>query len=206
VRASAAERLWGRVDKDGAVSAQRPDLGACWLWLGGVDTQGYGRLRWDGREIGTHRIVWMVLVGPIPEGLTLDHLCRVRHCVNPLHLEPVTLRVNQSRGQGASARSLRGETCPRGHTYGSDNVMPSVAAMGKRTCRACKLIREHLRYQKRRADPAIREDLRLRSRAYRARVAEAHILRKRYRRQPWAEAAAAGPETEAELRYAFGDR
>lgn len=79
--------LWSLVDKDGP--------GGCWLWTGSQDGKGYGK---TGRG-RIHRIVYEELVGPIPDGLQLDHLCRVRNCVNPAHLEPVTGRENVRRGR-----------------------------------------------------------------------------------------------------------
>lgn len=71
--------------------------GFCWLWLGGQTKQGYGQLYVSGRMYGAHRISYTVLVGEIPEGLHLDHLCRVPLCVNPDHLEPVTQGENNAR-------------------------------------------------------------------------------------------------------------
>lgn len=74
------------------------DETGCWLWTGPLDRQGYGRLkRFNGNTLA-HRAVYTLLVGPITYGLTLDHLCRVRHCVNPDHLEPVTHAENCRRG------------------------------------------------------------------------------------------------------------
>lgn len=84
----------------------------CWLWTGSLDPSGYGKTSAGPlRNISMHRLSYMAWSGePIPAGLELDHLCRVRHCVNPAHLEPVTKAVNQQRGSRATA-----ETCPQGH-------------------------------------------------------------------------------------------
>ena len=88
-------RFWAKVDK----------TETCWLWTGG-QSAGYGRFGFKGRpNLGAHRFAYELLVGPIPPGLDLDHLCRVRNCVNPDHLEPVTRRENLLlRGGGPSER------------------------------------------------------------------------------------------------------
>lgn len=86
------ERFWRRVDASAGFFG-------CWLWLGSKDPRGYGVCyRAPGRSTTVHRDAYEHLVGPIPEGLTLDHLCRTRACVNPAHLEPVTLLENVRRG------------------------------------------------------------------------------------------------------------
>lgn len=82
------ERFWSKVDKSGD----------CWLWTAGISGgTGYANFHWLGRTQSAHRVSYMLAVGPVPEGMTLDHLCRVRHCVNPSHLEPVTLAENIRR-------------------------------------------------------------------------------------------------------------
>lgn len=91
-----AERFWTYVDKAGP--------GNCWLWTGRLERNGYARFRHDGQRSGAHRYAYELEVGPIPDGLTIDHLCRVRHCVNPMHLEPVSGRENTRRRE-----DLRGE-------------------------------------------------------------------------------------------------
>jgi len=84
------ERFWPKVDRGGA----------CWLWTGALYVNGYGAFRGpDGRTIRAHRFAYERVVGPIPEGLDLDHLCRVRACVNPAHLEPVTRAENLRRAR-----------------------------------------------------------------------------------------------------------
>lgn len=75
------------------------DIGDCWEWTRGRDGNGYGRARADGKMVYVHRQVWTELVGPIPAGLELDHLCRNPACCNPDHLEPVTHRENIRRGR-----------------------------------------------------------------------------------------------------------
>ena len=84
------DRLWRRIDIG--------DPAACWEWTGGRSSAGYGYITAGGRKQPVHRVVYELLVGPIPEGLALDHLCRNVRCVNPDHLEPVTWRENVRRG------------------------------------------------------------------------------------------------------------
>ncbi len=115
--------------------------GECWLWTGEINRAGYGTAnptRLLGRR-GTrlaHRLVWEKLVGPIPEGMTLDHLCRVRNCVNPDHLEPVTAAENIRRGYSPGARAFRSGTCVRGHERNETNMHIDPRS-GARQCRAC---------------------------------------------------------------------
>ena len=113
--------------------------GDCWEWTGSRDRQGYGKANAIGQTLA-HRIVYEVLAGPIPEGLTLDHLCRNRACVNPDHLEPVTMTVNILRGFSPQAINARKEKCPRGHPLDAANTYRS----GKtgRACRTCTLVRQ----------------------------------------------------------------
>src|SRR5688572_15247152 len=79
-----------------------PESG-CWVWMGSLRHGGYGQVTFRGRPIGSHRAMWLLLRGAIPEGLELDHKCRVRSCCNPDHLEPVTSQVNTLRGQSPAA-------------------------------------------------------------------------------------------------------
>jgi hypothetical protein len=108
----------------------------CWLWTGyrNPEPKNYGRIRVYGRLWTTHRLAYEVLVGPIPEGLTLDHLCRRPPCINPAHLEPVTVQENIARG--TQGWNMRIKThCPRGHPY--DEVNTWRDKRGIRYCRAC---------------------------------------------------------------------
>src|SRR5258706_12171013 len=77
----------GRVDRFGPIPAHRPELGPCWLWLGPVSPYGYAQVSFRGVKFQAHRVVYWLAVGPIPPGQEVDHLCRVRRCVNPKHLE-----------------------------------------------------------------------------------------------------------------------
>lgn len=71
----------------------------CWEWQGELNRNGYGRVWIDGKRLMTHRVVYELVVGPIPEWLVLDHLCRNRPCCNPEHMDPVTVRENTLRGE-----------------------------------------------------------------------------------------------------------
>jgi hypothetical protein len=107
-------RLWDRINKNGPVSTYRPDLGACWIWQGAT-SNGYGRVRFDGKTRLAHRVVWTLTIGEFPEDKQPDHLCRVRACVNPSHLEPVTQRINLLRGASPAADHARRARCSAGH-------------------------------------------------------------------------------------------
>ena len=93
---------------------------------------------------GAHRVAYELLIGPIPAGLELDHLCRNRLCVNPAHLEPVTRQTNQHRGASVSGISVRATHCPEGHPYDADNTY--VRPNGHRVCRECARRRQRPQY------------------------------------------------------------
>lgn len=107
---------------------------ACWVWPHTKDQDGYGKLNVLGFSKKAHRAMYEILVGPIPPGLELDHLCRNRGCVNPRHLEPVTRRVNVHRGFSLQGISARKTACKNGHEFSEDNV---YRTNGKRQCRKC---------------------------------------------------------------------
>ena len=110
--------------------------GECWLWTGHINWSGYAHF-WtgDGREYA-HRWAYRHYVGPIPNGMQLDHLCRVRHCVNPKHLEPVTPSVNTRRGTSPAAANAVKTHCHMGHEFTSENTIHVPAG---RECHACRL-------------------------------------------------------------------
>lgn len=111
-------------------------VGDCWEWAGTRGSNGYGLWLLPGRVSAmAHRVAYEEMVGPIPEGLSLDHLCRNRACVNPDHLEPVTVRVNNLRGESPWARNARKTHCLRGHEYTPDNT--AMRKNGTRACRVC---------------------------------------------------------------------
>ena len=119
---------------------------SCWLWRGFVDPGGYGHIWYSGRPWRAHRVAYELYVGPIPEGLQLDHLCRVRHCVNPAHLEPVTFQENIRRSPIAINRIHAAKThCIRGHEFTPENTR--LNSKGYRACRTCKRVDSRRRRQ-----------------------------------------------------------
>lgn len=108
----------------------------CWAWLGAFDPHGYGKM-WDGRtNVRAHRLMYELHVGEIPNGLVIDHLCRNTACVNPSHLEPVTIRENTLRGFGPASINARKTKCKNGHDFSIENTY--VNPQGRRTCRTCQ--------------------------------------------------------------------
>lgn len=131
------ERFWEKVDKDGPVPDYRPDLGPCWIWTGSRDQNDYGRFFIE-RAVGTrraHTVAYQLVVGAVPEGLVLDHLCRVPPCCNPSHLEPVTMRENIVRGISTGARNAKATHCIRGHAFTEENTY--LPPSGGRQCVTC---------------------------------------------------------------------
>lgn len=124
------------------------DDNGCWLWTGSVVHNGYGQVAWNEATWRVHRLAYTILVGPIPEGLDLDHLCRVRRCCNPAHLEAVTRRENLLRGDTLMARQVAATHCPQGHPYDEANTYLS---RGRRYCRECKREYDRMRVRKRNA-------------------------------------------------------
>lgn len=121
------ERFWSRVDK-------LSDPGGCWLWVGSLKPDGYAQTKVaDKANVLVHRLAYTLCVGPIPAGLTIDHVkergCTHRHCVNPAHLEPVTFRENMRRTSRAH--------CSKGHKLTLDNVY--VRKNGSVRCRTCAM-------------------------------------------------------------------
>lgn len=114
----------------------------CWI-LSGAQRNGYAVIRYGGRVVQAHRLAYEVYVGPIPEGLQLDHLCRQRACANPAHLEPVTPRENTLRGESISAGYAKRTHCKHGHELTSENVY-TYPTGNARACRTC-----HREYQRR---------------------------------------------------------
>ena len=101
-------RIRGDDDDDVArlMSYVRLDPSGCWIWTGSSRGKGYGQMGWQGRICYAHRVSYALLVGPLVEGLEIDHLCRVRACVNPAHLDQVTHLVNMCRARGRGKITL----------------------------------------------------------------------------------------------------
>ena len=122
----------------------------CWLWTACKFPSGYAQIRANGKTMLAHRLAWESVNGQIPTGLTLDHLCRVRNCVNPSHLEAVTIRENILRGHGEAATNAIKVRCMHGHLLSRDNLYESDIRRGWRTCRTCVLARSAVNYRRRR--------------------------------------------------------
>lgn len=129
------DRFWAKVVKSGPVPECRPDLGQCWLWTASAADGDYGKFWWKGTLRSAHCIAYEEVVGPIPAGLVLDHLCRNHRCVNPEHLEPVTSGENVLRGTGFSATNAAKTHCPANHPYDDENTY--VTRAGRRHCKTC---------------------------------------------------------------------
>lgn len=125
-------RFWSKVEVDES---------GCWRWTG-ARAHGYGRF-WAGRRSAAghpsaemaHRFAYELLVGQIPDGLEIDHLCRNRACVNPAHLEPVTRLINQRRGNAPMQAQRKQTHCKRGHAFDDENT---YIWRGMRRCRRCQ--------------------------------------------------------------------
>lgn len=129
------ERFWAKVD-----------VGLCWEWTAST-IEGYGQF-WSGsKRMLAHRYCWELLVGPIPKGLQIDHLCRNPLCVNPDHLEPVTSQVNTLRGNNFSAHEARRTHCPKGHEYA---LVEIYGGRAHRRCIECRKARDRARSSRKR--------------------------------------------------------
>lgn len=117
------ERFWSKVEK----------TETCWNWTCPPTTAGYGQFQdYSHHMVLAHRWAYENLVGPIPEGLVIDHLCRNRMCVNPAHLEPVTIKENNRRGAGSGGDlNPHKGFCSRGHERLPESLLPSG------NCRPC---------------------------------------------------------------------
>lgn len=117
------------------VARMEIDDAGCWVWQGAKHPRGYGHMWVDGVNRSVHRIVYESMIGPIPSGLVLDHLCRNTSCCNPDHLDPVTQRENTLRGLSLFAVNAAKTHCPKGHPYDEINTRWYEE---RRYCRACR--------------------------------------------------------------------
>lgn len=123
----------------------------CWTWETAT-SNGYGSFT-SGKKLGygtlPHRIAWTLLKGPIPAGLTIDHLCRIKTCVNPAHLDPVTMKINTLRGISPIARQAKQTYCIHGHPlFGNNLKLVSRRNRIWRRCVTCSRLNSNDRYYK----------------------------------------------------------
>lgn len=130
------KRFWAKVERRGEEE--------CWPWTA-CQVRGYGQFKAHGsRRVYAHRFAYELLIGPVPAGLTIDHLCRNRSCVNPAHMEPVPSAVNTLRGNNPLAKNARKTHCKRGHKFTPENTYRSRKG---RECLTCRRMMGARRYQ-----------------------------------------------------------
>ncbi len=129
------QRFYSKVNKHSGTFWEGSE---CWEWTAFIHPDGYGIFWFDGRMRGAHIYAHTIHTGKIPEGMTVDHKCRNRRCVNPAHLEVVTHTINVLRGDGPTAQNARKTHCKHGHEFTPENTYTSD---GKRHCRTCCIAR-----------------------------------------------------------------
>lgn len=165
-------RFWAKVDRNGPLpDFEDPLVTApatpCWLWTAARNKSGYGVFGVPDRKRGTgctgiaSRLSYLEANGPVLRSEHVDHLCRVRNCVNPEHLEVVTHRENILRGDTVSAKRSRVTHCPQNHEYTPENT--TTDSKGRRYCRECKRVRSQ---KMRDSDPTYREKMKAYMRIY----------------------------------------
>ena len=137
---TAEERFWCKVDQNGPIPVYNPSLGPCWLWTAAVSKNGYGNF-YAGKDAenkwpGAHKFSYELEFGPVPKGLEVEHLCRVRLCVRPSHFEAVTTKENLRRIPNSPATRTH---CLAGHEYNAANTYFCVSS-NQRGCRECGAI------------------------------------------------------------------
>lgn len=114
-----------------------PECG-CWIWMGGLKTRRYGHIE-GFKSKNAHRVFYELIKGPIPEGLVIDHKCRITSCVNPDHLDAVTQRENTLRGFGLTSMNAKKTHCSKGHPLEPGN-MRFYARSNARICLKCSVV------------------------------------------------------------------
>jgi len=134
-------RFWAKINKSGPIPQHRPSLGPCWLWVAGLKN-GYGEFNLgtgeNWRAEYAHIFSYQLACGPVPENLELDHLCRIKSCVNPDHLEAVTHAENLRRSWWATHKPKT--HCAYGHIYSEANTYVKPKD-GRKECRICRVIK-----------------------------------------------------------------
>jgi hypothetical protein len=145
----------------------------CWIWLGALRSKrsGYGSYHFEGKQYATHILAYKLLKGSYAANLQLDHLCRIRCCCNPDHLEPVTAKINLLRGESPAAKNSKKTHCPKGHPFTADNLVN--LRTGERSCRTCTNDRARERAR------AFRRDHRLEDNVKKLAYQRVHRQRKR---------------------------
>lgn len=149
---TALVRFWEKVDKRGPIPVHAVHLGRCWIWTAFRTRDfGYGLFIDGAKHYPAHRYAYLYEIGPIPEGLELDHLCSNPRCVRPSHLEPVTHQENMRRSMNQSAQQARQTHCLRGHPFNEENTFyQRRGSSWHRRCRACDALRHRAKRAKRR--------------------------------------------------------
>lgn len=154
--------------KDRILEKTTPGWGGCIIWTGGT-SDGYGVLSVNSFGRVAHRALYEILIGPVPEGMELDHTCHTesldcpggrcihRRCVNPHHLEPVTPVENKMRGRSPVVANAFKTHCPQGHEYTDENTYRK--SNGQRLCRECRRAQHQAAYVKRPREPRVRKEL-----------------------------------------------
>lgn len=119
------------------------DFNGCWRWGSSITTWGYGQIYYNKKNVRAHRLFYEYYKGEIPRNLVLDHLCRVRDCVNPDHMEIVTSKENILRGVSPPSLNAKKTTCKNGHPLTSENIYHHATAKkyNSRTCRLCSSLK-----------------------------------------------------------------
>lgn len=142
----------GRIDKTVSII----QITGCWMWMGAMSVAGYGRIRWRGVWRAAHRVFYEMYKGPIPEGMQVDHVCKLPACVNPDHLDACSPVENNLRSSSPSARNAKKTACLRGHAFDAANTIITMSHVGNRihrACRECRRNNDRARRAKRRIKP-----------------------------------------------------